>query len=550
VTYHDLKSSPDIQVIGITVDQHRVATGEPVHVNVTLVNYGDSEGSFNLSVLVSGVEEVVKVVSLYPGETLSEVFQVVRFNQGLYEIHCINISEYFETIHSEFHISGLSVSPNIIQIREKTTIYVNVSNPNPAKLSKTIQIYVEPTYISIPVELGGYQSKTVTHNVSRDYAHVFSVLAGNHSQWFQIENSNPEPLPDEEDSGPLPEPYMGDPATDNITSLLPPDASPLRLSLPASIDDIFCNLEAGTGGSGLHAGGHKEGLDHVWIEIKEGIPVRSWADGTVKSIDFVGDPDHGEYFIEIDYGYNLTGEHMEVSETLVEVGDSVERGQPVGYGMTFFEGLQSAELSLIDHGKRDGVWADNGVYVSPYDYLEDSEKQALVVAYKTWFIERYEQEQPTSWLFQSYQPYLTNELFLHNDNEGKLTGEWYLVSDNWTFGYPNDMLAIQEVKNSYYTGNIILGVDDDYVNERASWCIHGTFTVNYELDRIKIENEDFQVYYGIFKIDESEPRARLRIQYSKDGYPTEFTDEVLEYVERWNYSRRHDAELLGVYSNP
>jgi len=50
-----------------------------------------------------------------------------------------------------------------------------------------------------------------------------------------------------------------DPATDNITYTLPMGASPLRLSLPASIDNIFYSKKTGVGGFGLHAGGHFEG---------------------------------------------------------------------------------------------------------------------------------------------------------------------------------------------------------------------------------------------------------------------------------------------------
>jgi len=184
----------------------------------------------------------------------------------------------------------------------------------------------------------------------------------------------------------LPEDYVPaapDPEFDNFTWTLPTGASPLRLSLPADIDDFLFDENGGIGGYGLHAGGHIEGLDHVWIELKPGTPVRSWADGVVTDVRLSGDIEEGEYHITIDYGYNLVGTHMEIMTPYVEVGDYVSRGQEVGMGMSFNPQQSSAEFSLVDRGMTDGLPAwDGGVSVSPFDYLRDSDKRALVEAYK------------------------------------------------------------------------------------------------------------------------------------------------------------------------
>ena len=64
-----------------------------------------------------------------------------------------------------------------------------------------------------------------------------------------------------------------DPEFDNFTWALPTGASSLKLSLPADIDDFIVNGGMNIGGYGLHAGGHVEGLGHVWISLKKGTPV-------------------------------------------------------------------------------------------------------------------------------------------------------------------------------------------------------------------------------------------------------------------------------------
>jgi len=340
-----------------------------------------------------------------------------------------------------------------------------------------------------------------------------------------------------------------DPETDNITWTLPDGASPVRLSLPASVEDIFYSEETGITGFGVHAGGHVEGLDHVWIKLKPGTPVRSWADGVVTNIELSGDVEAGEYHITIDYGQNLIGVHMEMENWVVDVGDSVSRGQVIGYGMNFGQGALSAEFSLIDLGRTDGVrYGDKGVYVSPFDYLENSEKQELVSAYKERVLEPYArgENENVSGLFYPYQPYLTNQLLLHQGNPGKLTGEWYLTS-KWESGYPNDLLTFIEADNPYYKGNVVLANDDEGEGE---WCINGTFEVDYENGRLKMVDEGGTVYYGIFEIDEFGERARLRIEYREGSYPENFSENALEYIERTNLSRRMDAVELGVRESP
>lgn len=346
---------------------------------------------------------------------------------------------------------------------------------------------------------------------------------------------------------------MADPQTDNFTYTLPSGASPIRLSLPAEIEDIFYSEKTGVGGFGLHAGGHIEGLDHVWIELKPGTPVRSWADGVVEDVRLSGMVDEGEYHITINYGQNLIGIHMEIETPYVKKGDRVKRGQEVGIGLSFDPGQSSAELSLIDLGRTDGVRYDGhggkGVYVSPYDYLADSEKIKLVEAYKKYVIEPYQRSGSQEGLFvmfAPYQPYLTNKLFLHKGNEGKLSGAWYCLSSKWGQNYPNDMLTFIEADNPYYKGNVVLATDDRDEGQRTDWSIKGTFEVDYEKGQVKMINYDGTGYFGIFEIDESGDRAKLKIEYQQGSYPSEFSSNAIIYIERSNLSRRADAFALGL----
>jgi hypothetical protein len=210
-------------------------------------------------------------------------------------------------------------------------------------------------------------------------------------------------------------------------------------------------------------------------------------------------------------------------------------------------------MSLIDYGRTDGVIYDHrrgGVYVSPYDYLKDSEKRKLVDAYKKYVLEPYERTGNTHGIFnmfQPYQPYLTNRLLLHEGREGKLSGAWYYTG-KWSPDYPNDILTFIEAEQPYYQTNIVLGRDDtDEGGARSDHKIRrGKLEVDYEKGKLKITKEDGTVYYGIFEIDESEERAKLKIEYQEGDYPEAFSSNALTYIERSNVGRREDAVNLGM----
>ena len=44
----------------------------------------------------------------------------------------------------------------------------------------------------------------------------------------------------------------------------------------------------------------------------------------------------------------------------------------------------------------------------------------------------------------------------------------------------------------------------------------------------------------IFEIDESEPQAKLKIEYQKDSYPSAFSENARTYTERLKLSKSNE----------
>jgi hypothetical protein len=543
----------DVRVENIHLSGEIFYAGEPVDVEIILRNYGNSSCLYNLSLLVSGVFENPMEVELEANETVEVYFTIIKEVQGGYILQADDQSTMYYVVKSGLEITDLQFTPSNIDPGESILISVNAYNPNYIKTTDNIRFQIgEGDPFNIEATVDPRSNQTVTFNTTMFEPGWHYVWVRNNSGYFEVkEELHHGREPELEPTRPKPTYYwVPDPATDNFTNILPPEASPVRLVLPAPIEDIFFDWRAGTGGYGLHAGGHIEGLDHVWIEIRTGIPVRSWGDGVVTGIQLSGDIEHGEYHIYIDYGQNLTGSHMEIATPLVEVGDNVSKGDPIGYGMSFFSEQQSAEFTLMDWGRTDGIWLGDGVAVSPYDYLEDEVKIDLVEAYKSHTIDKYRKDPKITWLFDAVQPYLTNPLLIHMVNKGKLTGEWYLISSPWEPGWPNDMLIFIETDNPWCTDNRVLSNDDTNEDSQPR-NIEGTFQVDYERGRVLIYNHKYGgILFGIFELDETEERAILKIEFHETRYPEEFTDEAMIYIERTNLSRRRDATELGVLNYP
>jgi hypothetical protein len=543
-----------VSVESITMSSDMVYAGEPVEALIVLKNGGSAECLYELNVNIAGQYEVSREVPLDPGEIKEITVEITRNDTGGYTVYAGDESATFYSFLADFIVTGLTITPETISPGEPFTVSARIFNPNHIEASGIVRLRIgegEPQDRAATV--GPQSSLTVTVNTTMYEPGWHYVRAGNSSGFIEVagETNEGEGEPDQGPTTPEPTFYWEpDPLTDDFTNILPPGASPVRLSLPASIDDIFFEWEAGPAGYGLHSGGHIEGLDHVWIEIRSGEPVKSWGDGVVTEVQLSGDVEEGEIFITIDYGQGLIGTHMEIITSLVEVGDSVSRGDPVGYGMSYFPGQQSAEFGLVDRGRTDGVWVGDGAAVSPYDYLVEEDKLALVAAYKAHTVEKYGGDSRITWLFDASQPYLTNPLLIHTGNEGRLTGEWYLYSSPWEPGWPNDMLIFIEAENPWYTGNRVLSNDDTGEDSQTS-NIEGTFDVDYGRGRVLIHNTKYGgTLFGIFEIDETGERALLRIEFDELRYPDEFTDEALVYIERTNLSRRQDAAELGLLDGP
>ncbi len=317
------------------------------------------------------------------------------------------------------------------------------------------------------------------------------------------------------------------------TQPVPSWGSPVRLGLPVALGDIILGPLGGLGAFGAHEGGHVEGLNHVWIPTRAGIPVRSWAAGTVTKIEDMGlrgTPDgRHEYFVTIDYGRGLVGKHLDVDVPLVKVGDAVQEGSPVG-AMS-----GSAEFMLIDNNRTDGerTGGTTGSPVSPFDYLRDDVKAALVARHVAEAVEPYFKKGVTAGNARPWEPALTNRMLFHATAHGTIAGEWVLSNKSWDQPDPvyYDVMAIFDVTNAYGHHQRIEAMDHDWSKAGNKNHVTGTWSGDGP-GKVMLTLERGAPWYALYTVDESGPRAKLVMEWRQGSYPAAIGASAAVYVER------------------
>ena len=342
---------------------------------------------------------------------------------------------------------------------------------------------------------------------------------------------------------------------DSLTQPLPANASKTRLSLPGLLEDLMPNNAPITGFC-AHIGQHAEGMDHVWISVKKGVPAKSFADGTVFQIVNNG----GEFFIYIDYGDGLACAYGEIKKPLVEVGQKVKHLDPIGEVNELY-GFEAGEIEVYcaDANRNDGIKPTaggnlRGAAVSPFDYLNETDKALLEKAYIEKVINSYQAGQDYGQMWYPAEPFFTNKVMVHE--KGKITGEWFLVDKQWN---DNDysLVVFLTSKNKYYDKNDArLRIEN--ANLHARNFIDGTYDVTYEgnLAKIVIHGLGFgETYYALAEITEGAgidsagvPRDRMKFELSQSPID-EFSNRALIYQERGIYNPRYDAWKLGNWVN-
>lgn len=321
---------------------------------------------------------------------------------------------------------------------------------------------------------------------------------------------------------------------------VPSHASKVRLSLPVPLDSILLGPQYHFQGFGAHLGDRSEGVEVVAFTLKPGTQIHNLADGTVMQV-IQGD-DYMGCQVQINYDDGLSGRHHFLKECLVEKGEEIKEGHLLGEGNSIGDSYPSVELLLRDENRTDGARSEfgQGSAVSMFDYLKKEDQEAFIARFEEEILKPYIENGQNAGEVTLWEPFLTNKVLIHEGNKGKLTGEW-LLTEQWGQDRVPDIISFLDVDHMYWKGTHMRAIDAYDYNAIMS----GPWEVDYVKAQVKITG-DQGTFYGIFEIDESDELATLKFEYQQGPYPTSFSQNAIEYVERKPVNMYDQAREMGV----
>jgi PKD repeat protein len=175
----------------LSVSPAQVNVGGTVTVQVTVRNIGDLEGSTTVDLLVNGVKEQSKAVTLAVGASTTVSFSVTKSAAVSYTVKVGDLTGSFTVIRpltpAAFTFSGLVVSPADVAPGAEVTVSVSVKNTG--ELSGTYSAELKFDGATKETKTGtltGGASATVTFKVSSQAEGTHTVQVGTQTGSFKV----------------------------------------------------------------------------------------------------------------------------------------------------------------------------------------------------------------------------------------------------------------------------------------------------------------------------------------------------------------------------
>jgi len=185
----------------LSVTPAQVNVGGTVTVQVAVKNIGDLEGTTTVDLLVNGVKEQSKSVTLAGGASATVSFSVTKTTAGSYTVKVGDLTGSFTVVKpptpAAFTFTGLVVSPVEVKPGDEVTVSVIVKNTGEQSGTYSAELKMDGvTKETKAGVLAGGASTTVTFKVSSQIEGTHTVQVGDLTVSFKVMKPVPPTLPD------------------------------------------------------------------------------------------------------------------------------------------------------------------------------------------------------------------------------------------------------------------------------------------------------------------------------------------------------------------
>jgi PKD repeat protein len=191
LTIGKIPAAAQFTLSNLSVSPTQVNVNAAVTVQATVKNIGDIEGSTTVDLLVNGVKEQSKTVTLAGGASTTVSFTVTKSTAGSYTVKVGTLTGSFTVVQpltpAAFTFSGLVVSPADVAPGTEVTVSVTVKNTGELSGTYSAELKLDgATKETKTGTLAGGASATVTFKASSQAEGTHTVQVGTLTGSFKV----------------------------------------------------------------------------------------------------------------------------------------------------------------------------------------------------------------------------------------------------------------------------------------------------------------------------------------------------------------------------
>ena len=163
------EAQPSFEVLSLDITPPKITTGEKATIEVEIRNNDAKDFTYHVPLMVNGVTDDRRSVTLAPGETELLTFILTRSHPGTYSI---SIGSWESTLvveqplPAEFRLSNLESNPTEVEVGNNIVISAKIANVGGTQGSYTAELKIDGTTI---------ETEQLTISAGTDYTLTFKM---------------------------------------------------------------------------------------------------------------------------------------------------------------------------------------------------------------------------------------------------------------------------------------------------------------------------------------------------------------------------------------
>ena len=176
------EAPPAFEVLSLDITPPKISTGEKATIKVEIKNTSAKMDTYNVPLMVNGVADDRKSVTLAPGATELITFTLTRSHPGTYSIS-VGSSESTLVVEKllppDFHLSNLEINPTEVDSGDAVVITAKIANVGGTQDSYTAELKVDDCTVKTEkVILAAGTDYTLSFRICADLPGTYTVALG------------------------------------------------------------------------------------------------------------------------------------------------------------------------------------------------------------------------------------------------------------------------------------------------------------------------------------------------------------------------------------